>query len=150
MNRKTPNRTTQPQITPANDPTKHQLLQSWFEIKERRHHQRKFQKINEGEVWWTAVGENIGVEINGKSEYFSRPVIIFKKLSNHGFMGIPLTSQFHSGSWYVQFPFQDQFVYAVLSQARVFSVKRLYDRIGQIDGNDLARIKSKLRNLYLD
>lgn len=49
-------------------------------------------KITEGEVWWVAIGENVGVEINGKSRYFSRPVIVFRKLSHLGFMGIPLST----------------------------------------------------------
>ncbi|MBQ8984470.1 hypothetical protein IJ098_01260 [Candidatus Saccharibacteria bacterium] len=50
---------------------KHKLLESWFPIKERKHNTppRKIPRITEGEVWWAAVGENVGVEINGKSEF---------------------------------------------------------------------------------
>ena len=70
---------------------KHINLERWFPVKEQKHstEPKKLPKISEGEVWWTAVGENVGVEITGKSGYFSRPVLVFKKLSHLGFMGIP-------------------------------------------------------------
>ena len=86
-----------------NEEDKHELLKKWFPIKETKHNIKtaKIPRITDGEVWWVAVGENVGVEINGKSKYFSRPVLIFKKLSHLGFMGIPLSTQVHSGSWYV-------------------------------------------------
>ena len=102
------------------------------------------------EIWWTAVGENVGVEINGKSEYFSRPVLVFKKLSHLGFMGIPLSTQKHIGSWYVNFSFQGKQAYAALSQARVFSAARLYSRLGQATKNDMLKIKDGFRKLFLD
>lgn len=44
-------------------------------------------------MWWCAVGENVGVEIDGKSEKYSRPVIVLKKHTNRCFTGVPLTSQ---------------------------------------------------------
>ena len=130
---------------------KHQLLQEWFPVKELRHNIKpnKIPSISEGEIWWTAVGENVGVEINGKSEYFSRPVLVFKKLSHLGFMGIPMTSQPHTGSWYAEIRFQDKEVYASLAQARVFSTSRLYDRMGQIDETDMSKVIAGFKNLYL-
>lgn len=96
------------------------------------------------------MGENIGVEINGKNEVFSRPVLIFKRLSRYGFMGIPLTSQSHIGSWYVPFVFKDRLEVAVLAQARVMSVARLYKRIGTIPDSDFEMIQQGFAKLYLD
>lgn len=104
--------------------------------------------MTDGEVWWTAVGENVGIEINGKSEYFSRPVLVLKKLSRYGFMGIPFTSQLHKGSWYISLEFQDRIETAVLAQAKVFSVTRLYDRIGQISNPDLEKVRNGFLKLY--
>lgn len=130
--------------------TKHELLTEWFPLKETKHGigQDKLPKISGGEVWWVAIGENMGVEINGKSNYFSRPVLIFKKLNHLGFMGIPLTTQMHGGSWYVNFRFQNKEVCAVLSQARVFSTTRLYNRLGQIAEDDMEKIKDGFYKLY--
>ena len=105
--------------------------------------------ITEGEVWWVAVGENIGIEINGKSKLFSRPVLVFKKLSNMGFLGIPLTSQKHTGNWYTEIKFKGNSEFVALAQVRVFSTKRLYDRIGQIDESDMDKITKNFKKLYL-
>ena len=120
----------------------------WMELKENLHHNSKTPKFSEGDVFWCGMGENVGVEINGKSSMFSRPVIVFRKLSRYGFMGIPLTSQCHDGSWYVRFRFRNSDEHAVLSQARTFSVSRLYTKMGQIDENDFSKIKKAFHELY--
>ena len=133
---------------------KHRMLMEWFPIKElkdkKAQESRRIPKITEAEVWWVAVGENVGVEINGKSEYFSRPVIVFKKLNHLAFMGIPLTTKEHDGAWYVGFRFQGKEIYATLSQAKVFSTARLYNRLGQVAEDDMKKVKDGFRNLYLD
>lgn len=50
----------------------------WNEVKKNTHSFGRVPAIKKGEIWWCAMGENVGVEINGKSEVFSRPVLIFK------------------------------------------------------------------------
>jgi len=121
----------------------------WIVRKKTLHYNAKFPNIKEGEVWWCAVGENVGVEINGKSARFSRPVLIFKKLSRLVFLGIPLTSKTqHVGSWYVHFKFQGKEQAASLAQQRIFCAARLYGRMGQIDDTDMKSIKEGFTNLY--
>ena len=81
----------------------------WMALKRNVNNNEKHHPMyKENEVWWVAIGKNIGIEMNGKSNKFSRPVLIFKKLSPEGFMGIPLTSQKHLGSWYTKFVFQEK------------------------------------------
>ena len=121
----------------------------WITLKEKIHTKERIPRIKEGEVWWLAIGENVGIEINGKSEYFSRPVLVFKKLSYFGFMGIPLSTQKHEGSWYVNFRFQDKNICAALAQARTLSTARLYTRLGQIAEDDMEMIKKGFQKLYL-
>ena len=120
----------------------------WIEKKKSLHFTGRCPVIKDGEVWWCAIGENVGVEVNGKNTPFSRPVVILKKLSRHSFMGVPLTSKFHEGSWYVHFVFKDADEYANLSQARTFSTSRLYDKIGQLPNFDLELIKDGFFKLY--
>ncbi|MBQ6409943.1 hypothetical protein IJI18_01645 [Candidatus Saccharibacteria bacterium] len=66
---------------------------------------------------------------------------MIKKLSQDGFMGVPLTSQKKSGIWYVKFIFLDKDEYAAICQARVMSTSRLYSKIGQIPKIDLEKVK---------
>lgn len=128
--------------------TKH--FPEWMKVKEDVHSTGRVPAIKEGEVWWSAIGENVGVEINGKSNAFSRPVLILKKLSRFGFLGVPLTSQHHKGNWYVPFIFQGKQSVAVLAQIRVMSVSRLYKRMGTIPNTDLTLIKLGFNKLYFE
>ena len=121
-------------------------FQEWIELKEKLHFSGSLPRIKEGDIWWCSCGENVGVEINGKNKLFSRPVFIYKKLSRHGFIGIPLTSQKKEGSWYVEFDFQNKQQTAVLSQIRTFSVARLSSRMGELDNSDIEKIKAGLAN----
>lgn len=114
-------------------------------LKAKLHFNNSLPKINEGEIWWCSYDENVGIEINGKGELFSRPVFIYKKLSRHGFIGIPLTSQNKSGSWYVRFNFQGKQQVAVLSQIRTLSISRLSSRMGKLDKNDTEKINYALK-----
>lgn len=130
------------------DETKH--FEAWINLKAKLHDMNRLRAVHEGDVWWCAMGENIGVEINGKHEVFSRPVLVFKKLSRYGFMGIPLTSQLHQGNWYVQFTFKEKTEVAALAQARVMSVARLYKRMGTIPDSDFEIIRKGFARLYLE
>ncbi len=121
----------------------------WIKLKEKLHRIGRIRTIHDGEIWWTAVGENIGVEINGKNEGFTRPVLIFKKLSRLNFLAIPLTSQCHDGSWYVPFVFKNRKEWAVLSQIRIMSVHRLNKKMGELSALDYDLIREGFRRLYL-
>ncbi len=125
-----------------------QKLCAWhvqkFDLATNREHQIW---AKEKEVWWCAMGENIGVEINGKSSRFSRPAIIVRKLSQYNYIVVPLTSQKKSGSWYVAFVFRGKMAYAALSQIRMIDKRRLYERVGTLSDNDFALIKDGLQEL---
>lgn len=121
---------------------------NWNIEKKRLHYGGVIRTITEGEIWWCGIGQNVGIEINGKSQYFTRPVLIVKKLGRFGFIGVPLTSQEKIGSWYVSFIFKDKKQTATLTQARNFSVFRLHSRMGQIPNSDLNTVKDGLRKLY--
>jgi mRNA interferase MazF len=99
-------------------------------------------------VWWASVGENVGSEINGKSALFSRPVIIYKKLSHGFYFVVPTTTQNRSGSWFVPFRQQDKKMVACLHQARSIDHRRLSSKLGTIDDEDFERVKAGFRALY--
>ncbi len=122
----------------------------WIGLKEKLHdtdHRPPF--VSEGDIWWTSLGENIGSEINGKSSLFSRPVIIFKKLSHGFYFVIPTTTQDRRGTWYVQFQHKDKSVTACLHQARAIDHRRISSKLGTIDDQDLQRVKDAFNTLYL-
>ena len=122
----------------------------WIKVKEKLHYSGRIRTVNVGDVWWYAAGENIRTEINGKSMRFSRPVLIIKKFGKYSFFGIPLTTQKHTGSWYVPFVFQGKQEVAALHQSRNIDVSRLYDKIGQVPKSDLDLVLGGLTRLLLD
>ncbi len=119
----------------------------WIVIKEKLDYVGELRTINDGEVWWCAVGENVGSEICGKGETFARPVLVLRKLSKYNFVGIPLTSKKHEGSWYVCFKFKKRLQTAVVSQVENISVYRLYSKIGRVPNSDLELVKEGLMRL---
>ncbi len=122
----------------------------WIGLKEELHNKNDPPPlVSQREIWWTSVGENIGSEINGKSGIFSRPVIIFKKLSHGFYFVIPTTSQQKTGTWYVAFQYKGRDMFACLHQARAIDYRRLSSRLGQIDGDDFDRVKNAFAKLYL-
>ena|SRR3989344_8869742 len=122
----------------------------WIGIKERLHtaeHKPPF--FREGELWWCHVGENVGNEINGKGERFTRPVYIFKKYDRYSFLGLPLTTKDKSGTWYVRIVFQHKKPQTiVLSQGRVFDYRRLKEKMGEAGKSERQEINQAYAKLH--
>lgn len=120
----------------------------WIGVKQKlaaREHQPPL--IREGDLWWCAVGENVGFEVNGKSDDFTRPVIIVKKLGRLGFVGVPTSTKKRVGTWYVSFVHKGIEETALLAQMRVFSYKRLHAKMGSLDETDFRKVKEALARL---
>jgi mRNA interferase MazF len=108
-----------------------QRFSEWFGLKKKLHERQQTPLISEREVWCASVGENVGSEINGKSALFSRPVIIYKKLSHGFYFVIPTTTQKKERSWFVRVRYQRTDMTACLHQAREIGHRRLSSRHGQ-------------------
>jgi len=104
--------------------------------------------VSDADIWWTSVGANVGSEINGKSDLFSRPVIIYKKLSHGLYFVIPTSTQEKTGSWFVGFRQRGKNMVACLHQARTIDHRRLSSKLGALDDEDFERIKGGFRKLY--
>ena len=119
----------------------------WIEIKKRVHFRGSLRTFKEGEVWWCKIGENVGKEICGKGRDFLRPVLVVNKLSKYNFIGVPLTSKKHEGTWYVRFRFKNKDEYAVIAQVENISVYRLHYKMGETPQSDLDNVLLGLCNL---
>jgi mRNA interferase MazF len=104
--------------------------------------------FKEGELWWCRIGMNVGREIYGKGAQFSRPVLIFKKLSADLFLGMPLTSKLKSGSWYVPITDNDKEGRAILNQVRTLDRNRLIKRIGSLSDEHFAQVQEAFSEFY--
>lgn len=125
-------------------------FQDWFSLKpklDENNHRPPF--VSERDLWWAHLGENIGTEISGKSNRYTRPVIVFKKLSNYTFLIIPTSTKIKSGSWFASFAHKNTNMIACLHQIKVIDYRRLQNKIGRIDIKDFKQIKSQFKKLYI-
>jgi mRNA interferase MazF len=121
----------------------------WIGLKERLHtaeHKPPF--FREGELWWCHVGENIGNEINGKGDHFTRPIYIFKKYDRYSMLGLPLTTKEKDGTWYAPIEFRGQKQRVVLSQGRVFDYRRLKEKMGELGDGERTQIREMYFTLH--
>lgn len=127
-----------------------EYFKNWFKVKISLW-EKDSQKIvfKEGDIWWCSIGMNIGEEIFGKSEKFTRPVLIYKKFTSSSFLGLPLTSRDKKGSWYVEISLHEKISRVMLNQARIFDKKRLTNKIGSLDDTDMRKVKESFKKLYV-
>jgi mRNA interferase MazF len=121
----------------------------WIGLKKALHnrsHRPPF--VSERDLWWVSIGENIGSEMNGKSDRFTRPALVLKKLAHGFYLIAPTTTQEHTGSWYVRVSLAGLDEYVCLNQIRVVDYRRLYSKLGQLDTDDFDRVKEGFRRLY--
>ena len=112
-------------------------------LEKRRYRLPTFQ---EREIWFTAIGTNIGHETDGKNDDYSRPVLILKKYSRSLFFGLPLTTTFREGKWFYQLNTKRTSV-VILNQGRTLSARRLTKRMYSINETDFEKIRELYRQL---
>ncbi|MEK7569235.1 MAG: type II toxin-antitoxin system PemK/MazF family toxin [Patescibacteria group bacterium] len=104
--------------------------------------------FREKEVWWTALGVNIGFEQDGKGEEFRRPVLILKKFNKYAVLAVPLTTKVKEGNkYYVQCSIIDDGIprMAIISQIRLIDTKRFIDKLGVADKDSYIKIKNAIK-----
>ena len=136
--------------------TKAETLQKFFGWTKRKiaHH---FAETNgkeiffrEKEIWWAALGKNIGYEIDGKHELFERPVLVLRKYSSDMCFVLPFTTQIKKPEqWYQYVVVFGGIQSAInLTQGRSISSKRLLRRVGTLDANIYILIASKFAQQF--
>ena len=99
-------------------------------------------------MWWGVAGINIGVEIDGKHELFSRPVVVVRKFNKDMLLVVPTTAQEKSNKYYLLVSGDDNKTYNVcLSQIRTISSKRLLRKIGTISEPDYGVLLEKIAKM---
>ena len=121
----------------------------WNEVKKELHKQNIRRSFKTRDIFYMKMGQNIGYEQNGKGEHFVRPVLILKKITNEMFIGIPLSTQIKEGSWFYKFDFMKNNIIsnniAIIPQIKMYSTKRLLNRIGKMKLENFSELKQKIK-----
>ena len=125
-----------------------QIYDQWNEQKKRLQATEVRRLFNQRDLWWCALGCNIGDETQGKGKNFARPVLIYRKFNAHLFLGFPLTTKIKDNIHYHTFEFRGRKQALMLSQPRVLDAKRLIDRMGRLPETQFQGIKANVRKLF--
>ncbi len=101
-----------------------------------------------GEVRWAAVGVNIGSEIDGKNDNFTRPVYIVSAAGPDLCLVIPMSSKLKNVSGYFEIEVAEEKVSLCVHQMRVISKKRILGRIENLSSNKQNYIKKIIKQYY--
>lgn len=102
--------------------------------------------FHERDIWWCSLGLNIGVESDGKNEYFERPILIVKKFNADMVWALSITGTYHDDSdFYHRVIINGKYAHLCMSQIRTISTKRLLRRIGRIGSLEFCSILDVLR-----
>ncbi len=105
--------------------------------------------FKERDIWWCIFGVNVGVEIDGKGDFYTRPAVIIRKINNHGCYVVPLTTQSskHTPEFSLSVGIVDEKpAYANITQVKAISSKRLEQRIGTLKSDIFNLIKKSARD----
>ena len=103
--------------------------------------------FREGDVWWCAIGLNIGDESFGKGEVFRRPILVLKKLSSNLCIALPMSSRQKIGTWFFNMNLNNKIECVMLHQIRTIDKKRFQFKMGELDRLTFYEIKEKLKAL---
>ena len=125
----------------------------WNKVKKETHSKNFTLGVKPREIFWVKVGQNIGYEQNGKGKNFARPVIVIRRLTKDLFIGIPTTTTIREdGDYFHSFNYLDKNkkelkVSALILQIKVFSIKRVMNKIGTMDKKSFGKISKKAKGL---
>ncbi len=129
---------------------KNNLFDTWNNQKKQLHLTQKTIGFSLFEIVFMKLGTNIGYEQDGKGEDFLRPILVYKKFNNRVFLGIPLTSKENNDKFHFEFEYKKGIKsFAILSQVRLFDIKRAKYKDGKISKENFKKLQEKLLDLIV-
>ncbi|HEY4476399.1 MAG TPA: type II toxin-antitoxin system PemK/MazF family toxin [Candidatus Paceibacterota bacterium] len=96
--------------------------------------------FKEREIWWCALGVNVGVETDGKNDNFERPVLLLAGFNKEMAWVLPITSRSNKSRFYYPLEYEGQKQWIILSQIRTISTKRLLRKIRVLSEEEFGPI----------
>lgn len=101
------------------------------------------------QIWWACLGQNIGVEVNGKNAQFARPVLVLKEFNAGSLFVAPLTNTVGAHKYLIEFDYLGKKQSINISQLRTLSAKRFTKKMSDISEDDFKRIIISIKELVL-
>jgi mRNA-degrading endonuclease toxin of MazEF toxin-antitoxin module len=123
----------------------HKDFDTWNNLKKEIHAMGRTIFCDPREIWWCAMGLNIGSEEDGKNDLFERPVLIIRVFNRHMVRIVPLTSKVKDDENHHLLIYGGVTNSARLSHLKTISPLRLTRKIGKIDTAQFKSIVEKLK-----
>ena len=121
----------------------------WNQRKKKLNNWDNKRQCHEGEVWVVSIGVNVGCEIDGKNNNFSRLVLVVKRCNKDTFIGVPLTKTKVASRWYIPSKIQNIEGSVNLSQIKLFDQKRLLRLVEKVDAKYLEDVLKSIREIFI-
>ncbi len=121
---------------------------SWFGVKKRIEEEKRNVYIRAGEIRWVSVGVNIGSELDGKGDSFTRPGLVIHVIGSRLALVIPMSTKVKDVAGYVPFTWKGRTTALCIHQLRVVSQKRILSRKGRISHNRLQVVKEEVKKFF--
>jgi mRNA interferase MazF len=102
---------------------------------------------HERDIWWVALGLNIGSEQDGKGDSYERPVIVIKKLSPNMYYVLPLSTKCKSSTMHIPFSHEKVEGYILLDQMKAVDIKRFIRKVGYVSQENFSEIITAFKKL---
>lgn len=118
---------------------------TWNVRKKNIQDEEQARRYHERDIWFCALGVNVGFEQDGTGSNFDRPVVIIKGFNANTFFAVALTGRKREGKYYQYLGvIEEREASAVLSQVRILDTKRLVRKIGVLDHQKFEKLKHAL------
>ena len=110
---------------------------------------KNFQHPKEKEIWWCRVGINVGTEIYGKGQEYTRPVLVINSDSPESCIVIPITSKVKGNKYSHVIKTDDGLFHtAVLFQIRHVDKRRFKEKIYILSDDEYFKVREIFNTLY--
>lgn len=120
----------------------------WNEVKKRVDGEDYQVNIRAGEIRWVCFGVNIGSEIDGKGESFTRPGLVLHVIGSHLALIVPMSTKVKDVAGYIKFEWKGATTALCIHQIKTVSQKRILSRKGKISDERLKTINKEVIKFF--
>ena len=118
---------------------------TWNGIKKILNRKAKNPHVYPREVWWCALGLNIGAEIDGKNENFERPVLVLRVYNTRTMLIAPITSTEKNDPFHCRIGSKQGNSWVSLTQTRVIGIERFIRRVRALSEEEFGIVRKSLK-----
>jgi mRNA interferase MazF len=120
----------------------------WNEVKKQTETSDTKVYIRAGEIRWISVGVNVGSEIDGKGDSFTRPGLVLHVIGSHLALVVPFSTKIKEVPGYFPFEWKGVTTALCIHQLRIVSQKRILSRKGRVSEDRLKMVKDAILKFY--